>query len=64
LAIVRRIVEDHDGQIELLDAPAVKEGGHGARIVITLSRTPADHDVDTNFVSTVRKKDHEENHGV
>ncbi len=36
LAIVRKIVEDHGGKIELLDAPAVAEGGRGALIRITL----------------------------
>ncbi|MGV8838751.1 MAG: ATP-binding protein [Bauldia sp.] len=35
LAIVRKIVEDHAGRIDLLDAPAVAEGGHGAMIRLT-----------------------------
>jgi two-component system nitrogen regulation sensor histidine kinase NtrY len=32
LAIVGKIFEDHGGAIELLDAPAVAEGGRGARV--------------------------------
>lgn len=32
LAIVAKIFEDHGGGIELLDAPAVPEGGHGAMV--------------------------------
>jgi two-component system nitrogen regulation sensor histidine kinase NtrY len=36
LAIVRKIVEEHGGTLELLDAPAVAEGGHGACVRITL----------------------------
>lgn len=32
LAIVAKIIEELGGSIELLDAPAVAEGGHGARI--------------------------------
>ncbi|MCW5718612.1 MAG: PAS domain-containing sensor histidine kinase [Bauldia sp.] len=35
LAIVKKIVEDHAGRIELLDAPAVAEGGQGAMIRLT-----------------------------
>ncbi len=30
LAIVRKIAEDHNGTIELMDAPQVANGGHGA----------------------------------
>ena len=30
LAIVRKIAEDHGGTIELMDAPQVADGGHGA----------------------------------
>ncbi len=39
LAIVRKIAEDHDGSIELMDAPDVAKGGHGAmtRIIIPIS---------------------------
>ena len=36
LAIVRKIAEDHDGTIELMDAPQVADGGHGAMTRFTL----------------------------
>ncbi len=35
LAIVGRIMEEHGGRVELADAPAVAEGGHGAWIRLT-----------------------------
>ncbi len=38
LAIVTKIIEEHGGRVELLDAPAVAEGGRGAMIRITLPR--------------------------
>jgi two-component system nitrogen regulation sensor histidine kinase NtrY len=38
LAIVTKIIEEHGGRVELLDAPAVAHGGHGAMIRITLPR--------------------------
>ncbi|MCC2111952.1 MAG: GHKL domain-containing protein, partial [Hyphomicrobiales bacterium] len=38
LAIVRKIIEEHGGHIELLDAPAVAEGGQGAMIRLVLSK--------------------------
>jgi two-component system nitrogen regulation sensor histidine kinase NtrY len=38
LAIVAKIIEEHGGRIELLDAPSVAEGGHGAMVRITLPR--------------------------
>jgi two-component system nitrogen regulation sensor histidine kinase NtrY len=38
LAIVTKIIEEHGGQVELLDAPEVATGGHGAMIRITLPR--------------------------
>ena len=38
LAIVTKIIEEHGGRIELLDAPAVASGRHGALIRITLPR--------------------------
>ncbi|ODN71374.1 Sensor protein ZraS [Methylobrevis pamukkalensis] len=36
LAIVRKIVEEHDGRIDLMDAPSVATGGRGAMIRLTL----------------------------
>ncbi len=36
LAIVTKIIEDHGGRIELLDAPAVETGGTGALVRITM----------------------------
>ncbi|MEJ0012838.1 MAG: PAS domain-containing sensor histidine kinase [Bauldia sp.] len=36
LAIVTKIIEEHGGRVELLDAPAVAHGGRGAMIRITL----------------------------
>jgi two-component system nitrogen regulation sensor histidine kinase NtrY len=41
LAIVTKIIEEHGGRVELLDAPAVANGGHGAMIHITLPRVEA-----------------------
>jgi two-component system nitrogen regulation sensor histidine kinase NtrY len=38
LAIVTKIIEDHGGRIDLLDAPAVATGCRGALIRITLPR--------------------------
>ncbi|HZP18669.1 MAG TPA: PAS domain-containing sensor histidine kinase [Bauldia sp.] len=38
LAIVSKIVEEHGGRVELLDAPEVADGGHGAMMRITLPR--------------------------
>ena len=37
LAIVRKIIEEHNGRIELLDAPQVADGGHGALVRVTIS---------------------------
>ncbi len=44
LAIATKIIEEHGGRIELLDAPAVAEGGTGAmvRIMLPLTETPGD----------------------
>ncbi len=39
LAIVSKILEDHDGHIELLDAPDVATGGRGAMIRLVLPAT-------------------------
>lgn len=36
LAIVRRIIEDHDGRLQLFDRTELNENSMGARIVITL----------------------------
>jgi len=36
LAIVTKIIEEHGGRIELLDAPAVAHGGSGALVRVTL----------------------------
>lgn len=36
LAIVRKIAEDHNGTVELLDSPEVAKGGRGAMMRITL----------------------------
>ncbi len=41
LAIVRKILEDHGGEIELLDAPSVAHGGHGAMVRLTLNASNA-----------------------
>ncbi len=38
LAIVQKIVEEHGGRVELVDAPTVAAGGHGAMIRIVLPR--------------------------
>ncbi len=42
LAIVTKIVEEHSGRIELLDAPAAADGGHGAMVRVTLPNVVAD----------------------
>ncbi|MEL6783096.1 MAG: PAS domain-containing sensor histidine kinase [Pseudomonadota bacterium] len=42
LAIVGKILEEHGGRIELLDAPQVAEGGHGAMMSIFIPRLAAD----------------------
>lgn len=36
LAIVRKILEDHGGRIDLIDAPAVAQGGRGTMVRMTL----------------------------
>ena len=40
LAIVRKIVDEHGGSIDLLDSPAVADGGHGAMVRISLPTDP------------------------
>jgi two-component system nitrogen regulation sensor histidine kinase NtrY len=42
LPIVAKIFEEHGGGIELLDAPGVAAGGHGARIRLWLPFRPPD----------------------
>lgn len=44
LAIVRKIAEDHGGSIELMDAPQVAEGGHGAMMRFRLPILKSDED--------------------
>ena len=36
LAIVGKILEEHGGRIELMDAPQVADGGHGALMRLSL----------------------------
>jgi two-component system nitrogen regulation sensor histidine kinase NtrY len=43
LAIVGKIMEDHGGSIELLDAPAVAEGGRGAMMRLRIPLATPDH---------------------
>jgi two-component system nitrogen regulation sensor histidine kinase NtrY len=38
LAIVTKIIEEHGGRVELLDAPAVATGGSGALVRVTLPK--------------------------
>jgi two-component system nitrogen regulation sensor histidine kinase NtrY len=45
LAIVTKIIEEHGGHVELLDAPAVTAGGSGALIRVTLPRVVEATDV-------------------
>ena len=49
LAIVRKIAEDHGGTIELMDAPQVAEGGHGAMMRFTL---PIEEEVSEENIKT------------
>jgi len=43
LAIVRKIADDHGGTIELMDAPEVAQGGHGAMMRLSI---PIQHDAE------------------
>lgn len=54
LAIVRKIIEDHDGTVDLLDAPSVAETGRGAmtRIVIPLADNSKNSDEKTGAQDT------------
>ena len=48
LAIVRKIAEDHDGTIELMDAPQVADGGHGAMMRFILPINQNDNFINDN----------------
>jgi two-component system nitrogen regulation sensor histidine kinase NtrY len=48
LAIVRKIAEDHGGTIELMDAPDVANGGHGAMMRFTLPVVEAHEERDAH----------------
>jgi two-component system nitrogen regulation sensor histidine kinase NtrY len=65
LAIVRKILEDHGGRVELLDAPAVAEGGHGTMVRL---RMPSGGPVsqESAAVESPRRptNNEDENHGV
>jgi two-component system nitrogen regulation sensor histidine kinase NtrY len=41
LAIVKKIIEEHDGRVELLDSPAVATGGRGAMVRVTVPKNPS-----------------------
>ncbi|MCB1449223.1 MAG: hypothetical protein KDJ67_03740, partial [Nitratireductor sp.] len=56
-AIVRKILEDHGGTIELHDAPAVATGGTGAMVRMVLP-------LDDNAAAVVRGKTAEKNSGA
>ncbi|WP_082733774.1 sensor histidine kinase NtrY-like [Polycladidibacter hongkongensis] len=58
LAIVRKIMEDHGGGIELLDSPAVAEGGHGAlvRLILRDTRAPIEENASANDEGLERGK--------
>ncbi|MCJ8309028.1 MAG: PAS domain-containing sensor histidine kinase [Rhizobiaceae bacterium] len=53
LAIVGKILEEHGGRIELMDAPQVATGGHGAlmRIYLPVSGRDADGEVELEGVT-------------
>jgi two-component system nitrogen regulation sensor histidine kinase NtrY len=53
LAIVKKIIEEHDGRIELLDSPAVADGGRGAMVRVTLSKFPSTDTAGPRSESTV-----------
>jgi len=53
LAIVRKIFEDHGGAIELLDAPEVVNGGHGAMMKLIV---PIRDKGSTNTISENKKE--------
>jgi len=41
LAIVAKIIEEHEGKLELADSPAVARGGRGAVVHVTFPRAPS-----------------------
>ncbi|MEN0041854.1 MAG: PAS domain-containing sensor histidine kinase [Pseudomonadota bacterium] len=45
LAIVSKILEEHGGSIQLLDAPQVADGGHGAMVRILVPAVEADENL-------------------
>ena len=61
LAIVKKIIEDHEGTLELFDAPADFDNGHGAMIRITLpaaAEQPAPGNSTPGGVRTTEKVDY------
>ena len=54
LPIVRKIIEDHNGKLELLDAPIVKEGGHGAMLRATLPSATESQTQEDNLTEDTR----------
>jgi two-component system nitrogen regulation sensor histidine kinase NtrY len=52
LAIVGKILEEHGGRIELMDAPQVANGGHGALMRIYLPVLEIDADEDAELEGT------------
>ncbi len=57
LAIVRKIAEDHGGTIELMDAPQVAQGGHGAMMRFVL---PINEEENSNDASNEARNKIEE----
>ncbi len=49
LAIVGKILEEHKGRIELLDAPAVEQGGRGAMMRITIPEAAKAASIDSVY---------------
>lgn len=56
LAIVRKIIEEHNGQISLLDASSVADGGHGALVRVTLSQTEKTEAEDQTSIASNENK--------
>lgn len=55
LAIVRKIAEDHNGTIELMDAPQVAQGGHGAMMRFKLPITKENEEADKDGQNKLEK---------